>query len=221
MAGRGVVEAQDKKTHPRVFALSKEGEWELAVDPIHFDKSVAGVGLGKSFALALVEDNAEVVIGLIPVAWGGSPIASWQPGGFHEQTKSHPYDNALLRARLAMKDGVLKGILWHQGESDSKPELAGVYKDQLRAVIERFRRKFKAPELPFIIGQLGQFPQNPWNEWKRQVDTAHQALAKELPFACFVPSDGLAPNPDNIHFNSKSLREFGRRYADVYLTIAE
>jgi len=48
MAGRGIISAEDEKIHPRVFMLSKDGKWKPAVDPIHYDKTVAGVGLGKN-----------------------------------------------------------------------------------------------------------------------------------------------------------------------------
>lgn len=48
MAGRGTLEEQDRTPHSRVFMLSKEGQWVKAVDPLHFDKLAAGVGLGKT-----------------------------------------------------------------------------------------------------------------------------------------------------------------------------
>ena len=57
MAGRGTVENEDKVVNPRVLALSKEGKWVPAVDPIHFDKPSAGVGPGRSFALALMKKS--------------------------------------------------------------------------------------------------------------------------------------------------------------------
>jgi len=217
MAGRGKVADQDKKIHARVFALSKEGKWVYAVDPIHYDKKVAGVGLSKSFAIALAEANPGISIGLIPAACGGSPISTWQPGGFHGQTKSHPYDDALKRTRRAMKDGLLKGVLWHQGESDSKPKLAGQYKEKLEALIKRFRKEFKAESLAFVIGQLGQFPQRPWSDSKKQVDRAHQALAKDMAAVGFVSSTDLTCKSDKVHFDADSLRKFGKRYAEAYL----
>ena len=34
-----------------------------------------------------------------------------------------------------------------------------------------------------------------------------------------VSAEGLTPNPDYIHFNSKSLRIFGERYFEVYKNI--
>jgi hypothetical protein len=47
MAGRGKVEGQDMQTHPRVYVLNQGNEWELAKDPLHFDKpGIVGVGPG-------------------------------------------------------------------------------------------------------------------------------------------------------------------------------
>ncbi|SVD48981.1 uncharacterized protein METZ01_LOCUS401835, partial [marine metagenome] len=119
MAGRGKVSDADRKEHPRVLMFNKDHSWVPAVDPIHFDKSVAGVGLGRTFGIQMAEDNPDAIIGLIPCAAGGSPIRTWEPGGYHAQTKSHPWDAAISRAKAALEDGTLKGILWHQGESDS------------------------------------------------------------------------------------------------------
>ncbi|MCO6043576.1 sialate O-acetylesterase [Aeoliella sp. ICT_H6.2] len=221
MAGRGKVGPEDKRIHPRVFALSKQGEWVPAVDPIHYDKRSAGVGLGKSFALALAEQRDDIVIGLIPAACGGSPISTWEPGGYHNQTKSHPYDDAIARTRRATRDGTLQGILWHQGEGDSHPERAPDYEERLRQLIGRFRQDLDAPQLPFVIGQLGQFPQKPWNEARQTVNQAHIAIAEQVPRVGFVSSDGLTCRADNTHFNAESLRKFGRRYAETYLQLVE
>ncbi|HEQ60239.1 MAG TPA: hypothetical protein ENN74_01370, partial [Firmicutes bacterium] len=216
MAGRGIVEEQDRAPHPRVLTLTKEGQWAVAVDPIHFDKPVAGVGLGRTFGLMLAEENPEVTIGLIPCAVGGSAIAAWRPGAKWEQTGAYPYDDALRRTRRALQDGVLKGILWHQGESDSKPERAEAYPCALEELIERFRTDLSAPEVPFLIGQLGQFPDKPWDEGTKAVDEAQRAIAGSAPNAAFVSSDGLTCNKDGVHFDAPSLREFGRRYAEAY-----
>jgi len=221
MAGRGKISAEDEKIDPRVFMLSKDGEWEPAVDPIHYDKKVAGVGLGKSFAVSLAQANTDISIGLVPAACGGSPISSWEPGGYHDQTKSHPYDDAIKRMRHAMKDGVIKGILWHQGESDCTAERAPEYKEKLRKLIERFRKDLNDKSVPFIIGQLGRFPERPWNDQKNLVNETHVSLPKEMHLVGFVSSDGLNCKQDKVHFNSDSLRRFGRRYADVYLKIAK
>ena len=216
MAGRGKVTLADKKPYPRVFALNRHGEWVPAVDPVHWDKSSAGTGLGRSFAMALVDANPHISIGLIPAACGGSPIEVWQPGKIWRQTKSAPYDDAVARARQAMKQGILKGILWHQGESDATVARAPLYGKALTNLIQRFRQDLKSPELPVVIGQLGQFKERPWNEHRKQVDAAQQAVAKADAHVTFVGSDGLKCKSDRVHFNADSLREFGRRYAQTY-----
>ena len=36
----------------------------------------------------------------------------------------------------------------------------------------------------------------------------------------FVSAEGLTSNPDNLHFNAKSLHEFGLRYFEAYEEMA-
>ncbi len=217
MAGRGKVEAQDKKPHPRVLMLTKQNKWVPAVDPLHFDKSVAGTGLGKTFGIRVAESSSDVMVGLIPCAAGGSPISTWEPGGYHGQTKSHPWDDAVKRAKWAMKEGVLKGILWHQGESDSRTGPAEVYEKKLHDLISRFRKELNAPEVPFMAGQMGQFAERPWSDAKKLVDAAHRTLPDKVKNTAFIPSDGLGHKGDKVHFSAPAFRELGERYAKVYL----
>jgi hypothetical protein len=222
MAGRGVVTPSDQIAHPRVLTLNKAGEWVPAIDPIHFDKPGAiGVGLGRTFGLALAEANPGVTIGLIPCAVGGSPIDAWQPGFFYDPTKSYPWDDALRRAKLAMRSGTLKGILWHQGESDSTRELAPQYGAKLHDLIARFRAGLQAPAVPFVAGQLGRFDDNPWNEFRAVVDQVHRDLPSKVAHAAFVSSDGLKHKGDKVHFDADSYRTLGQRYADAYLKLVK
>jgi hypothetical protein len=117
MAGRGSVEEQDRTPHPRVLTLSKNNQWIPAVDPIHFDKAVAGVGPGKTFGMVMAGQAPSARIGLIPCAVGGTSIRKWKPGAADKKTKTHPYDDMPGRLRIALGSGPLKGILWHQGVS--------------------------------------------------------------------------------------------------------
>lgn len=213
MAGRGRIESQDFTRDPRIVCLDETNTWQIAVDPLHFDKpKVVGVGLAKSFAVDYAKAHPGVTVGLIPCAAGGSPIDSWQPGGYHDQTKSHPYDDAIARTKLAMKDGVLMGILWHQGESDSKPELSETYATKLQQLVERFRQDLGENSLPFVAGQLGQFPERDENEHRKRVNESLRSLPNRVPNTAFVSSDRLVHGGDGVHFDSASLREFGRRY---------
>ncbi|MCA9173029.1 MAG: sialate O-acetylesterase [Planctomycetales bacterium] len=218
MAGRGKVEDVDKAPHPRVLVYTKDGRWAPAVDPLHFDKpGIVGVGLGRTFAIELAKLDPKVTIGLIPCAVGGSPISSWEPGGFHRSTNTHPWDDAMKRIHAALPAGTLKGILWHQGESDATPADAPKYAERLGQLVSRFRSELKAPETPFILGQIGQFPERPWTDDTRQVDRAHREAPEKIEHTAFVSSDGLTHKGDRVHFDSKSYRELGRRYAKAYL----
>lgn len=219
MAGRGAVTPADKTPHPRVLMLNKAGEWVPAVDPLHFDKTAAGVGVGRSFALAVAEATPGVTIGLIPCAVGGSPIDAWKPGFYYQPTQSHPWDDTMRRAKLALQSGTLKGILWHQGESDSNREQAPRHAAKLHDLIARLRAELAAPTVPFLVGQLGQFDGSPWSEFKQQVDQAHRDLPAKVPHTAFVSSDGLKDKGDKTHFDAASYREFGKRYAAAYLKL--
>ncbi len=221
MAGRGKVAAADKVPMPGVLTFGKGGRWVPAVDPLHFDKpGVVGVGVGRSFARVVARARPGATIGLVPCAVGGSPISAWEPGGYHPGTKTHPWDDCLKRVRLALKHGTLKGILWHQGESDARPDRARVYEKTLHELVGRFRRELKTPDVPFIAGQMGRWPERPWSEAKQQVDAAHQGLPASVAHTAFVSARGLKHKGDHVHFDADSYRELGRRYAVAYLKLA-
>ncbi len=222
MAGRGAVNdlsAADAKADGRILALNRDGAWQLAADPLHWDKAGSGVGPGKFFAAAVAAKTPGVTIGLIPTACGGSPISTWEPGKSWDQTKSNPWDDAMVRAKQAMKDGTLKAILWHQGESDSNPKNAALYEEKLTALIARFRAELGAPKLPFIIGQLGKFDAEgkPWTEGNVGVDRAQQAVAAKVANVYFVSAEGLGSKGDKLHFSTAAAKTLGQRYAEAYL----
>jgi pimeloyl-ACP methyl ester carboxylesterase len=221
MAGRGTITPDDRIAHPRVLMLNKAGDWEPAVDPLHFDKpAMVGVGLGRTFAQEVAAAlPPDVVIGLIPCAVGGSPIDAWQPSAYYQPTQSHPWDDAVRRAKRALEAGTLKAILWHQGESDASAALAPTYESKLHDLIGRFRRELRSPEVPFIVGQLGVFADSPWNEHKQRVDRAHRELPQKIKHTAFVSAEGLHHKGDKTHFDAASYREFGRRYAAAYLKL--
>ena len=122
----------------------------------------------------------------------------------------------MARAELALPAGTLKGILWHQGESDANAARAPLYEKRLHGLIERFRTTLKAPDVPFIAGQMGQFAEKPWSDEMKQVDAVHQSLPKSVANTAFVSAEGLKHKGDQIHFDAESYRELGRRYAKAY-----
>jgi Carbohydrate esterase, sialic acid-specific acetylesterase len=218
MAGRGKVEKEDRTPHPRVLVLNKEDEWKPAVDPLHFDKASAGVGPGLAFGKAMADADKDITIGLIPCAAGGSPITVWKKDAVWSQTKSKPYDEMLRRVAIARKRGVLKGILWHQGESDSTAKDAKLYADRLADLATRLRRDLEMPEVPILVGGLSD-PFRTQNEYARVVDQAMRDFAKKDARSAYVESDKLTLMSDNTHFDAASAREFGRRYAKAMLQV--
>ena len=218
MAGRGVVETEDTQPHPRVMMLDESNQWAPAVEPLHFDKPrVAGVGPGRAFGVAMAERQPSRKIGLVPCAVGGTSIRLWTPGAYDEVTGSHPYDDMIPRMKIALERGTLRGVLWHQGESDSDMGLDGSYYPALKELIERLRAEFNAPAVPVTIGQLAQF--SPWPEGRQRVDAAHRTAAEELPYVGFVVSDELEPHADGVHFDAESSRELGRRFAAAMMAL--
>ena len=213
MAGRGIVEAVDKTPHPRVWMLNKDNQWVPAMEPMHFDKpAVVGVGPGLAFGKQMADRDTSAFIGLIPTAVGGSAIDAWQPGGYHEQTKNYPYDEAIRRVQLAQQAGTLHGILWHQGESDSKPDLAAAYEPKITQLIGRFRQVFNTPAVPVVVGTLGDFyvPKNPS---ATQINGILLKLPKQVARVACIDASGLTDGGDDTHFDAASARELGRRYA--------
>ena len=82
MAGRGVLTDSNRVSAEGIFKLDAAGEWQVAEEPIHFDKpTIAGAGLAASFARAMADTREGVSIGLIPCAVGGTSINRWVESG--------------------------------------------------------------------------------------------------------------------------------------------
>ena len=218
MAGRGeVTDYYASFGHPRVITLNQDGEWVAAKHPLHFDKpKVAGVGPGLTFGIAMAEADPDVVIGLVPCAVGGTPIAKWAPGAYDQNTHTHPYDDAAMRIRKAMETGVVKGVIWHQGEGDSNPTSASVYLGKLEALIGRVRALVGNPNLPVVVGQLARY-----REGYQLINQELVKLPGSVPYTAVVSSEGLWHRGDGTHFDSPSASEFGRRFAKGMLALLE
>ncbi len=220
MAGRGKVEPVDTVTYPQIWMLTKEERWVPARDPLAFDKpSVVGVGPGFSFAKEVSRNDLTATILLVPSAVGGTRIDFWKPGAYDSVTKTHPYDDAIRRAKTAMQSGELKGIIWHQGESDANAALSGGYEVKLRDLIQRFRTDLNAFDVPFILGEISNFKAVE-NKDKDVINAAIRKVAAGTRYSGFVETSGLSHRGDSIHYDSRSARELGLRYARTFLGVS-
>lgn len=210
MAGRGeITAAYASEGHPRVYMLDKNNQWVPARHPVHFDKPVAGVGPGLSFAIIMADENPDVKIGIIPCAVGGTAIQYWQPGAYDKATKKYPYDEAVARIRIAMTSGAVKGMLWHQGEADSQPEKADVYLKAFAVLVDSIRSITHNTHLPVVAGELGRY-----RPVFRNINTELKKLPGAIAYTAVASSEGLADKGDSTHFSSASAETLGRRYAE-------
>jgi Carbohydrate esterase, sialic acid-specific acetylesterase len=217
MAGRGEVDTNINITNPKIWMLNKNNEWQLAKHPLHFDKpGIAGVGPGLAFAKALLDYDTSIVIGLIPTAVGGTSIDFWKPNSYFATTKVYPYDDAVKRTYVATQSGILKGILWHQGESDADSIKSIGYLIKMTALVKQFRKDFNNEALPFIAGTLPRFYLNA-HPYGKSINKAIKKLPRKLKKIAIVSSKGLIANNDKIHLNSASANELGNRYASVFI----
>lgn len=206
MAGRAEIPEDAGDLIDRCYLLNDKGEWEPARNPLNRHSSVGKgaamqkLGPGYSFVRQMLEQDKNLRIGLIVNARGGTRIEDWLG-------KSELYWEARKRTKAAMRDGTLKGVLWHQGESNR--EDAATYQQDLQTLIANLRTDFDDPNLPFIAGQI------------LVGDAINQQIAK-LPetvhSTAFVSTEGLTAF-DSSHFDTRSQLLLGKRYAEQMLRV--
>lgn len=211
MAGRGRLEDVSPIENNNLFML-RNGRWQPMHEPVNFDRPYSGVGPAVSFADAYEKYYGRAA-GLIPCADGGTSLKDWEIGG-------QLYRNAVCQTRLAQSVSAVRGILWHQGESDSR-EMADAesYSARFTEMITQLRKDCGLEDVPLIMGELGGFlaedPRKRHPYFLTVNRGIHQA-AGLLPHCAVAGAEGLESNGDFLHFHAMSQREFGVRYFEVY-----
>lgn len=215
MAGRGFPQEVEKLPKDGGYVL-RNGRWWPMYVPVNPDRPQAGINLMESFAVEFLKDHPGDTVGLIPCADGGTALHQWMPG-------QALYDHAVMMTSLATRSSTLAGIVWHQGESDCAEDLYGLYGEKCAHMLQSLRRDVGAPEVPVILGGLGDFlPKWEKDDLRHYVDIneALRSMAEKLPNFGFADAEGLGANPDNLHFSAPALREFGLRYYAVFKRLA-
>lgn len=218
MCGRGDFGVVAPIVDKEIYML-RNGRFQIMSEPVNPDRGIfygqyrSGVCLAPSFALKYKEYSGNKV-GLIPCADGGTSITLWQPGCVL-------YENAVFNTKLALRKSTLKGILWHQGEADVvNEERTEKYPELFVNMIEHMLEDIGCGPVPVLMGELGSYLVEKRN-WTRvpQFNDGLRIIAGKLPYAGVVSAQGLNCRPDNLHFDSPSLREFGERYFAEYLNV--
>jgi hypothetical protein len=206
MAGSALPVLEDyREPSSRVLAQSSDLTWQAS-------RAAVAMSPGHSFARLYAALHPGVTVGLIQCARGGRSLGELSKGG-QDRDGAPNYDNALKRARAAARQGALKGVLWHQGESDAGD--AG-YVARLAATVADLRSDLTAPELPFICGELGRFA-----GWTAAFNGRIGTAAREIPRCAVASSEALLDLGDRVHFSGFSAEVLGARYLAQYLQLAE
>jgi enterochelin esterase-like enzyme len=168
-------------------------------------------------------------VGIIHVAIGGIRIEGFMPDQIAEYVKTapgwmkgmleaygnNPYERLVTLAKRAQQDGVIKGVLMHQGESNTgDPEWA----QKVQSVYDHLLGdlQLKPEEVPLLAGEVVQANgEGQCVAMNKQIDE----LPKTLHTAHVVSSTGCSNGPDKLHFDAAGYRELGRRYGEKMLEL--
>ncbi len=205
-----------------------KGNWYPAVPPLCRPSS--GIGPADFFGRTLVANlPSNIKVGVVNVAVGGCKIELFELANYQAYAATapswmtniirgydgNPYQYLVATAKLAQQDGVIKGILLHQGESNTNDKewpnkVKGVYEMLLQDL------NLKAEDVPLIAGEVVNADQHgACASMNRIIDD----LPRTIPTAHVVSSAGCPSRPDHLHFTPAGYRELGRRYAETMLPL--
>lgn len=240
MEGQGVIEDQDLQVNNRFKVLQsvscsnlsrEKGRWYVAIPPLC--QCYSHLSPADYFGRTLVENLPEhISVGVINVAVGGCDIrlfdkdiyqdydSTYTENWFTDKIKAYngnPYAHLLELAKLAQNDGVIKGILLHQGETNTNdkhwPEyVQKIYSDLLSDL------HLEAENVPLLAGEVVHADQGGICASMNEIINA---LPETIPTAHIVPSNGCTAKADSVHFNAEGYRELGKRYGQTMLSILE
>ncbi len=211
MEGQGIVGPMDTLPNERLLTMNRQGEWILAKEPLHFSNtSHIGLTCGYSFGQSLLECVPDsITIALVPCAVGGSSVDHWLTDSIYRNIRL--WTNMEMKINNCIADGTFKGMIWHQGETDTKEDRLPFYKDKLSELFTRISVATNNPDLLIVTGELGAFESHRpnWIALNNIIKEISQASDKR---ATIITSD-LDDNGDQVHFNTEALRMMGKRYA--------
>ena len=206
----------------------KKGEWYPAVPPLCRPSS--GLCPADYFGRTMISNlPPKFRVGVVNVSVAGCKIelfnkenyqtyASTAPSWMANTIKTYggnPYAHLVEMGKLAQKDGVIKGILLHQGESNTNDK---EWPDKVKGVYDHLISdlNLKTEEVPLLAGELVNADQ------KGACSTMNliiNELPKTIPTSHVISSKGCPCRPDRLHFNPAGYRELGIRYAKKMLSL--
>jgi hypothetical protein len=215
MAGRGQVEPQDTITDKRILSINKTGRLIMAKEPLHwYEPERTGLDCGYSFGKTLIKNLPDSIsILIIPTAVGGSSVSQWIGDSLYRGVKL--LSNFKEKTEIAKRFGVIKGILWHQGESDANAKNIPLYNKRLAELFTKFRWIAEDNSLPVLLGELGSFSKTP-QQFKAINESLHIYTLHDKNCTVITTAD-LKHKGDSLHFNSEGQRMMGKRFAEAFM----
>jgi enterochelin esterase-like enzyme len=231
MEGSAKFEPQDTLVDNRFQVMSAvdcpelgrtKGNWYTAKPPLC--RCHTGLSPADYFGRSLVSHlPADVKIGVINVAVGGCKIELFDkdsmpsyvataPGWMQAAIKEYggnPYQRLVELARLAQQKGVIKGVLLHQGESNTNDT---TWPRKVKKVYDNLLGDLglTADDVPLLAGEVVHADQG---GVCASMNTIIDRLPETIPSAHVVSSAGCTVGRDHLHFDAAGYRELGRRYA--------
>jgi hypothetical protein len=231
MSGRGLISELKPgfpKNAPRLWMFTNAWTWKHAAESIDSDEgqidkvsadSKSGVGPGLAFADAWAEINPSENIAVVPCAKGGSSITEWAASKSRETL----YGSCLARILKAREKGVIKALLWYQGEADTNSsENAAQWPKRFTAILESLRKDLASPKLPVVYTQIARRGDKYKNEPSMQAWDQLMARQKDvhLPGVKMITADGIQFREDQLHLNTWSHMLMGKRFADALKSLS-
>jgi len=205
-----------------------KGNWYTAVPPLSRCKT--GLTPADYFGRTLVANlPKDVRIGIINVAVGGCKIELFDKANYQSyvttapqwmigminQYDGNPYGRLVELAKIAQKDGVIKGILLHQGESNPNDSL---WTKKVKVVYDNLLKELhlKAKKVPLLAGETVNADQGGICAGMNKIIATLPQMIKN---SYVISSAGCPDAADNLHFTAEGYRMLGKRYAEQMLTL--
>jgi hypothetical protein len=237
MEGNARIEEQDKTVDDRFQVFQcvdcpelerTKGQWYTAVPPLC--RCRTGLTPADYFGRTMIQNLPDSIkIGVVNVSVAGCKIELFEKDKFKDyastapswmtniinEYEGNPYEYFVKMSKLAMKDGIIKGILLHQGESNPNDstwtvKVKGIYDNLIHDL------DLNPESVPLLAGELVNADQEGACAAMNEIIAT---LPEVLPNSCVISSKGCTDSRDNLHFNAAGYRKLGKRYAIKILSL--
>ncbi|MEP6610669.1 MAG: sialate O-acetylesterase [Mucilaginibacter sp.] len=238
MEGNARVQAQDSICIDSRFQVlqavdcSEKGRlkdnWYTAIPPLA--RCTTGLTPADYFGRTLVANLPKKIrIGVINVSVAGARIEVFEKDSYQSYLATapgwmkniaaeyggNPYERLVALAKLAQKAGVIKGILLHQGESNTNDTL---WTKKVKGVYDNFMKdlNLKPKKVPLIAGEVVNADQGGICASMNKIIAA---LPQTILNSYVISSAGCTCSRDHLHFTTEGCRLLGTRYGNTMLAL--